>query len=70
MDQEKRQLRKLKRDIKKAGNKRRRNQLKRQLNDNPAEAHHDEFSFGRASSEGFNGMDQDATRRKKSEEEV
>ena len=64
MDQEKRQLRKLKRDVKRAGNKRRRQFLKRQLAENPEEALHGEFDFGRDSSAGFNGMDRDATRRK------
>ena len=64
MDQEKRSFRKLKRDIKRAGNKRRRQTLKRSLRDNPEEAPFDEFQFGRDSSTGFNGMDQDATRRR------
>ena len=64
MDQEKRQLRKLKRDIKRAGNKRRRQQLKQQLVDSPEDAAHAEFEFGRDSSAGYNGMDRDATRRR------
>ena len=38
MDREKRQLRKLKRDIKRAGSKRRRQHLKRELVENPEEA--------------------------------
>lgn len=67
-DRDKKILRKLKRDIKKAGNKRRRQHLKRDLVDNPEEAAHSEFEFGRDSSAGFNGMDQDATRRKKHED--
>ncbi len=69
MDRDKRILRKLKRDVKRAGNKRRRQQLKRDLADNPAEAHESEADFGRHSSAGFNGMDQDATRRRPSAEE-
>jgi hypothetical protein len=60
---DKRQIRKLKRDIKKAGNKRRRLHFKRALHDNPEEAHEAEFDFGRDSTEGLNGMDRDATRR-------
>ena len=64
MDQDKRQLRKLKRDIKRAGNKRRRQTLKRRLQDNPTDAPFDEFEFGRDSSTGLNGMDKDATRRR------
>ena len=43
MDPEKRQLRKLKRDLKKAGSKRRRQFLKRELNENPEDAPHSEF---------------------------
>lgn len=65
MDPEKRQIRKLKRDIKKAGGKKRRQFLKRTLTDNPEEAHEAAFEFGKDSSTGFNGMDQDATRRRK-----
>ena len=63
MDQDKRRMRQLKRDIKRAGKKHRRRELKRDLADNPEEAHWTEPSFGRHSSEGFNGMDRDATRR-------
>jgi hypothetical protein len=71
MDRDKRQLRKLKRDIKKAGSKHRRRDLKRQLREDPSEAAHAEVNFGRNSSEAFNGLDSDATRRrpKKDEEE-
>ncbi len=64
MDQEKRQLRKLKRDLKKAGTKRRRQFLKRELTDRPEDAPHTEFDFGRTSSAGLNGIDDDATRRR------
>src|SRR5438132_2342280 len=64
VDQDKRQLRKLKRDIKRAGNKRRRQHLKRQLAEAPEEAPHADFDFGRASSAGYNAMDRDATRRR------
>ena len=64
MDQQKRQLRKLKRELKKAGGKRRRQQLKRDLCAKPEEAHHSDFDFGRAASATLNGMDKDATRRR------
>jgi hypothetical protein len=68
MDPDKRQLRKLKRDIKKAGTKRRRQALKRNLADSPEEAHEAEFDFGRTTSTGLNGLDRDATRRRSDEE--
>jgi len=61
---DKRQLRKLKRDLKQAGNKRRRQHLKRELAENPEDAPFTEFDFGRTSSAGLNGLDQDATRRR------
>jgi hypothetical protein len=64
MDQEKRQLRKQKRELKRAGNRRRRNQLKRELQEHPEEAAHSEFDFGRTSSAGLNGIDRDTTRRR------
>lgn len=72
MDQEKRQYRQMKRDVKKAGNRKRRRHLQRELRDNPAEAAQTDFDFGRSSSAGLNGNDQDATRRRsraKDEEE-
>jgi hypothetical protein len=69
MDREKRQLRKLKRDIKRAGNKSRRQHLKRELAENPEEAPHSEYDFGRKTSETLNGLDKDATRRKKDNEQ-
>jgi hypothetical protein len=61
---DKRQLRKLKREIKRGGNKRRRQHLKRELAENSEEAPHSEFDFGRQTSATLNGMDRDATRRK------
>ena len=69
MDQDKRQLRKLKREIKKAGNKSRRQHLKRELAENPEEAPHSEYDFGRLTSETLNGLDNDATRKKDDEKE-
>jgi hypothetical protein len=64
MDPQKKQMRKLKRDVKRAGNKRRRQHLKRELRDNPEEAPHSEYEFGRNTSETLNGLDQDATRKR------
>ncbi len=63
MDQDKRKYRQLKRELKKAGNRKRRRQLQRDLLENPEEAAHSEFDFGRDSSAGLNGNDRDATRR-------
>ncbi|HEV3146216.1 MAG TPA: hypothetical protein VGZ47_20180 [Gemmataceae bacterium] len=64
MDREKRELRKLKRTIKKAGNKRRRQTLKRDLREHPEDAAHSEFEFGDDSSATLNGLDRDSTRRR------
>jgi hypothetical protein len=64
MDQDKRQFRKLKRDVKRAGNKRRRQYLKRELVQKPEEAPHSEFDFGRNTSATLNGLDNDATRKR------
>jgi hypothetical protein len=68
VDQDKRRHRELKRQIKKAGNRKRRQTLKRNLRDNPEEAADAEFEFGRDSSTGLNGVDKDATRRRDEEE--
>ncbi len=64
MDPQKRQLRKLKRDVKRAGSKRRRQHLKRELRDKPEEAPHSVYDFGRNTSQTLNGLDDDATRRR------
>ena len=61
---DKRAYRKLKRDVKRAGNKRRRQHLKRELLDNPEEAPHSDYDFGKSSSAGLNGLDEDATRQR------
>ena len=63
-DPDKRQLRELKRAVKKRGNKHRRHQLKRDLVENPEEAANSEEQLGRHSSAGYNGIDQDSTRKK------
>lgn len=67
MQQDKRQQRKLKREIKQAGNKKRRLQLKNDLRDNPEEAHLSEPTVGKQSSETLNGLDKDPTRLRKDE---
>jgi len=64
---DKRHLRKLKRDVKRAGNKRRRQHLKRELAENPQEAPFSESDVGRYRSADMNAMDRDATRRRESE---
>jgi len=69
MDQEKRRHRELKRDIKKAGKRKVRQALKRDLERNPEEAAHAEIDYGRDSSVPLNGNDRDATRQRKNEEE-
>jgi len=69
MDPDKRKLRQLKRDIKRAGSKHRRRDFKEQLRDNPAEAHLKEENFGRHSSAGLNAFDKDATRQRPGAEE-
>jgi hypothetical protein len=66
MDQHKRELRKLKREVKQAGNRKRRRALQRELRDNPADAAPTDadVTFGGDSSAGLNGLDRDATRRR------
>lgn len=61
-DPKKRELRKLKRTIKRAGSKHRRRELKRQLSEDPEGAAEAKETFGKHSSEGLNALDNDATR--------
>jgi hypothetical protein len=68
MDQDKRFYRQLKRVIKRKGTKHRRRDLKRALEANPAEAHWTNENLGKNTSADFNGLDQDATRRRDEEE--
>ena len=67
VDHDKRRLRKLKRDVKRTGNKRRRLYLKRELSENPEEAPYSDFDFGSDSSSTLNALDRDATRRRTKE---
>ena len=61
---EKDRLRKIKREIKRSGNKKVRSQAKRDLMENPEEAHLSQQDYGGRSSKKMNGMDRDATRKK------
>jgi hypothetical protein len=61
---DKREFRKLKGQVKQAGNRKRRRALQRDLRDNPGEAANSEITFGRNSSVNLNGNDRDATRRR------
>jgi hypothetical protein len=63
-DPRKRELRKLKRTLKRAGSKHRRRDLKRHLAENPEAAADAEENFGRYSSEGLNRLDNDSTRQR------
>jgi hypothetical protein len=60
---DKKHYRQIKRDIKRAGTKRLRQQLKNDLADHPEEAHWDEVDHAELSSKGMNGLDQDSTRK-------
>jgi hypothetical protein len=63
-DPAKRQLRQLKRVLKRAGSKHRRRDLKRQLAQNPEAASEADENLGRHRSDGFNGLDRDNTRKR------
>jgi hypothetical protein len=62
MEPTKRELRQLKRDIKREGSQRRRREWKRDLRENPEEAPYSGEDFGRYSSAELNGIDRDQTR--------
>ncbi len=64
MEPTKRELREVKRIIKRKGNQRLRRQLKQTLAEHPEDANDGEFNYGRYQSSLFNGMDHDATRRR------
>lgn len=53
----KRFYRNLKRQLKKAGRRKRRRALKEDLAENPEEAHWSEHEYGRSSTEWLNGLD-------------
>jgi hypothetical protein len=54
---DKRQIRKHKKEVKRQGTKRVRRQLKKDLETAPEEAHRSEVDFGRLSSEPWNGLE-------------
>jgi hypothetical protein len=64
MNDDKARKRQLKREVKKAGGRRRRRQLGRLLAEDPEGAAHHEAGFGRNASAPHNGMDDDRTRRR------
>jgi len=63
-DSTKREVRQHKREVKKAGGKRARRVLKRDLAENPDDAPFTPVDFGGLRSALMNGLDRDATRRK------
>jgi hypothetical protein len=65
MSRDKRRIRKIKKDFKRLGNKHNRRKMKRQLEENPDDAHLTDHDLGAWRSESFNGMDYDATRKRK-----
>lgn len=64
MNQDKREHRELKREVKRAGHKHNRNVIKRALTERPDEAAELGDDFGRHRSAELNGIDRDATRRR------
>ena len=60
---EKRQLRETKRELKRAGHKKVRAKARHMLETSPEDAHLAEDNYGRYSTAHLNGMDRDATRR-------
>lgn len=68
MQDDKRRQREMKREIKKAGNRKMRRHLDRDLARDPEHAHEAEFDYGQSSSAGLNGMDHDSTRKREEEE--
>lgn len=69
MNDDKRRHRQLKREMKKAGNRKRRRHFERELARDPEHAHEAEFTFGRDSSQPLNGIDRDAKRTRIADEE-
>ena len=67
----KKQFREAKRQVKKDGNRERRRDLKRQLIEDPENAHlvDDEYDYGFNSSTHYNNIDRDSTRIRKKQQE-
>lgn len=66
-DPDKRKLREVKRILKKRGNKHRRQELKKNLAENPEAAALAEENLGKHRSDSLNGLDNDSTRKKPGE---
>ncbi len=69
-DPTKRDLREEKRQLKRAGGKHRRRDLKRGLADDPDEAPHQTAGFGRCQTATRNGIDRDPTRKRADDSEA
>jgi hypothetical protein len=65
---EKRELREHKRVLKQKGNQRLRRQVRRAIEESPDEAHRLEPDYGPFRTRELNGLDQDATRRRRAPE--
>lgn len=68
MDRQKRDLREQKRQIKRAGNQRLRRLARRDLRENPEEAHEADPDYGHLRSAPLNGIDRVATRQEDGQE--
>lgn len=64
MDPTRRERREEKRQLKRAGSRHRRRDLKQALREHPEEAHADDENFGRYSTAALNGLDRDPTSRR------
>lgn len=65
MSDDKRRIRKTKKDYKRLGNKHNRRKMKRQLETNPEEADVKDHDLGKWKTEPMNGVDYDSTRKNK-----
>lgn len=67
MENEKKQFRELKREMKRVGKRKMRSYLKKQLAENPDDAPFAELDYGKWSTEGMNGKFPDSKRKKDDE---
>lgn len=63
-ERDKDRIRRIKRVVKRSGNKKVRSKAKRNIAQNPEEAHLGDDDYGAYSSKKYNGIDNDSTRRK------
>lgn len=63
-ERDKRRQRKIKKIIKRTGNKRVRSKVKKEIAQNPYEINLDDAGYGPFESKKYNGMDHDATRKR------